>query len=127
MWSAEVLLLAKIVESQLHAAFSTFIYGLSSRWRFVFCTVPDIAEFLQPLEDVIRCNLFPVLLGISPPNDTLCNLIALPPCWGGLGILNLTTLSAQEYSASVTISEPLSHHIGSGQCVDYFQVAYTYV
>ena len=90
----------------------------------MFCTVPDIAEFLQSLEDVICCTLLPVLLGISPPNDTLRNLIALPPRWGGLGILNPTTLSAhaQEYSASLTITEPLSHHIGSGQCVDYFQV-----
>ena len=88
----------------------------------MFCTVPDIAEFLQPLEDVIRCTLLPVLLGISPPNDTLCNLIALPPRWGGLWILNPITLSAQEYSASLTIIEALSHHIGSGQCVDYFQV-----
>ena len=88
----------------------------------MFRTVPDIAGFLQPLEDMIRCALLPVLLGISPPNDTLHNLIALPPCWGGLGILNPTTLSAQEYSAPLTITEPLSHHIGSGQCVDYFQV-----
>ena len=88
----------------------------------MFCTVPDIAEFLQPLEDVIRCTLLPVLLGISPPNDTLRNLIALPPRWGGLEILNPTTLSSQEYSASLTITEPLSHHIASGQCVDYFQV-----
>ena len=63
-----------------------------------------------------------MLLGISPPNDTLRNLIALPPRWGGLGILTPTMLFAQEYSASLTITEPLSHHIGSGQCVDYFQV-----
>ena len=88
----------------------------------MFCTVPDIAEFLQPLEDVICCALLPVLLVISTTNDTLHNVIALPPCWGGLGILNPTTLSAQEYSASLTITEPLSHHIGSGQSVDYFQV-----
>ena len=124
VWSAEVFLLAKIAESQLHAAFSAFTHGLSSRWCFVFRTVPDIDKFLQPLEDVIRCTLLPVLLGISPPNDTLRNLIALPPHWGGLGILNPTALSDQEYSASLTITntEPLSHHIGSGQCVDYFQV-----
>ena len=122
VWSAEILLLARIAESQPHAAFSAFTHGLSSKWRFVFRTVPGIAEFLQPLEDVIRCTFLPVLLGISPPNDTLRNLIALPPRWGGLGILNPTTLSAQEYSASRTITEPLSHHIGSGQCVDYFQV-----
>ena len=31
-------------------------------------------------------------------------------------------LSAQEYSASLTITEPLSHRIGSGQCVDHFQL-----
>ena len=49
--SAEVLLLAKIAESQLHAAFFAFTHRLSSRWHFVFRTVPDIAEFLQPLED----------------------------------------------------------------------------
>ena len=88
VWSAEILLLTKIAESQPHAAFSAFTHGLSSRWRFVFHTVPDIAELLQPLEDVIPCTLLPVLLGISPPNDSLCNLIALPPRWGGLGILN---------------------------------------
>ena len=27
-----------------------------------------------------------------------------------------------QYSVSLTITEPLSHFIGSGQCVDYFQV-----
>ena len=88
----------------------------------MFRTVPDIAGFLQPLEDMIHCALLPVLLEISPPNDTLHNLIALPPHWGGLEILNPTTLSAKEYSASPTITKPLSHHIGSGQCVGYFQV-----
>ena len=50
VWSAEVLLLAKIAESQMHAVLSAFTHGLSSRWHFVFHTVPDIAEFLQPLE-----------------------------------------------------------------------------
>ena len=122
MWPVAVLLLAKIAESQPHAAFSAFTHGLSSRWHFVFHTVTDIVDFLQPLEDMIHYTLFPVLLGISPPNDILCNLIALPPHWGGLEILNPTTLSAQEYSAPLTITKPLSHHIGSGQCVGYFQV-----
>ena len=48
VWSAEVLLLAKIAETQQHAAFSAFTHGFSSRWHFVFCTEPDIAEVLQP-------------------------------------------------------------------------------
>ena len=82
-WSAEVLLLAKVAESQPHAAYAALTHGLSTRWCFVFCTIPDIAEFMQPLEDVIRCTLLPALLGISPPNDTTRDLIALRPHWGG--------------------------------------------
>ena len=70
-WSAEVLLLAKIAESQPHAAYLVLTHGLSSRWRYVFCTLPDIAECLQPSEDVICCTLLPTLLGISPPNDII--------------------------------------------------------
>ena len=83
-WSAEVLLLAKIGESQPHAAYSALTHGLSSRWHYVFRAVP-ITQFLQPLEDVICCTLLPVVLGISLPNDTVLNLVALPPRWGGLG------------------------------------------
>ena len=82
-WSAEEQLLAKIGESQPHAAYAALTHGLSSRWRYVFRTMPDVAVFLQPLEDVIRCILLPALLGISPPNDAVRNLIALPPRWGG--------------------------------------------
>ena len=46
-WSAEVLLLAKIGESQPHAAYSALTHGLSSRWCYVFRTILNIAQFLQ--------------------------------------------------------------------------------
>ena len=52
-WSSKVTLLAKIAESQPHAAFSALTHGLSSRWRYIFRTMPDIIDPLQPLEDVI--------------------------------------------------------------------------
>ena len=118
-WSAEVLLLAK---SQPHAAYSTLTHGLSSRWHYVFRTVPNIAQFLQPLEDVICCTLLPAVLGISPPNDTICSLAALPLHWGGLGVFNPTVQCAREYSASVDITGPLSQCIVLGQSFDYFQM-----
>ena len=57
-WSAEVLLLAKIAESQPHAAYSALTHGLSSRWWYVIL----IAECLQPLEEIL-CILLPTLLG----------------------------------------------------------------
>ena len=82
-WSAEVLLLTKIGESQPHVAYSALTHCQSSQWRYiyVFHTVLNVAVFLQPLEDVICCTLLLAVLGISPPNDTVHNLIALPPRW----------------------------------------------
>ena len=63
------------------------------------------------------------MLGISPPNDTIRSLVALPPRWGGLGVFNPTVQCAHEYSASVDITTgPLSQCIVSGQSFDYFQM-----
>ena len=58
-WSAEVQLLAKVGDSQPYAAYAALTHGLFSQWCYVFCTVPNVAVFLQPLEDVIRCTLLP--------------------------------------------------------------------
>ena len=36
--------------------------------------MPDIADSLQPLDDVIHCTFLVSLLGFSPPNDTTHDL-----------------------------------------------------
>ena len=77
--------------------------------------MPDINDPLQPLEDVIRCTLLPALLKISPPNDVTRRLLALPPCWGGLGIFEPPVQCKLEYTASLDITGPLSSCIGSGE------------
>ena len=41
---------------------------------------------MQPLEDAIHQVLKPMLTGRSP-SDTEQDLFALPPRWGGLGLL----------------------------------------
>ena len=51
-WSADVTQLAKIAQSQPHAAYSAFNKGLASRWIYVLRTILGIADLLQPLEDV---------------------------------------------------------------------------
>ena len=63
----------------------------------------------------------PSLTGCSPPNDTIRNLFALPPCFGGLGLINPAAISANEYSASHYITEPLSSFI-LGQDTNSFKV-----
>ena len=62
-WSSDVTLLAKVAQSQPHAAYSAFTKGLASRWVYVSRTVLDIDTYLQPLEDVICCVLIPALTG----------------------------------------------------------------
>ena len=106
-WSSDVTLLAKVAQSQPHAAYSAFTKGLASRWVYVSRTVPDIDTYLQPLEDVIRCVLIPALTGRAPPNDFERDLFALPPRWGGLGLCNPICRASQEFSASLKITEPL--------------------
>ena len=43
---------------------------------------------LAALRRCTCCTLLPILLGISPPNDIIHDLVALPSCWGGPGIFN---------------------------------------
>ena len=74
-WSADVIQLAKIPQSQSHAAYSAFTKGLSSRWIYVLHTIPDIPELLQPLEDAIRLVLIPALTGEAPL--MMLNIISL--------------------------------------------------
>ena len=52
-WSVEVLLLAKIGESQPHAAYSALTHGLSSRWH----CVPYRPQYRSVFTTFGRCNL----------------------------------------------------------------------
>ena len=105
--TSDVTLLAKVAQSQPHAAYSAFTKGLASHWVYASRTVPDIDTFMQLLEDVIRCVLIPALTGQAPPNDFVCDLFALPSRWGGLGLCNPICCASQEFSASLKITEPL--------------------
>ena len=100
--------MAKIAQSQPHAAYSAFTKGLASRWVYVSRTVPDIDTYLQPLEDVIRCVLIPALIGRAPPNDFERDLFALPPRWGGLGLYNPFVVLARSL---VLLSRLLNHSV----------------
>ena len=53
-WDKEVERVADIAATQHHAAYTAFTHGLASRWTYLARTIPDIADLLQPLEDMIR-------------------------------------------------------------------------
>ena len=71
-------------------------------------TVDLFGSHFQPLEDTIHKHFIPALTGRDPCSELERELLALPCRFGGLNILNPTTLCEFQFSASKKISGPLS-------------------
>ena len=70
-------------------------------------TIPEIAGYLQPLEDSIRNHFIYSLLG-EIPKDPTRDLLALPARLGGMVITNPVKIAQQEYLNSKRLTGPLT-------------------
>ena len=68
-WCTEVDTLARIANTEPHAAYAACTHGLFSKWSFLSHVVPDIDPLFHPFEDAIRHKLLPVITGRPPFND----------------------------------------------------------
>ena len=91
--------LVTIALTQPHAAHAALTHGLSSKWSFLTCTIHGIGPLLQSLETIIRMKLIPALTGQPPPNDAVCDLLALPTRLGGIAVTNPTSVADMEFTA----------------------------
>ena len=82
-WSDEIKQLADMARTQPHAAYCSYTHDLSSPWTFLSCTIPDIADLLQPLEEAIQQHLIPILTGHPSCSSVERDLLALPVRMGG--------------------------------------------
>ena len=110
-WTGELKLLSEIAITQPHAAYAAYTHGFSSRWSYLSRTLPNISNFFQPIENIIRSVFIPTVTGQPPPNDTYRDTFALPTRLGGLGLCNPVRQSDLEFSASQSISGPLMDSI----------------
>jgi len=62
-WVKDFQSLSKYAQDDPQASCSAFIKGLSSRWTHFQRTVPDVSELFEPLENAIRDQLIPTLVG----------------------------------------------------------------
>ena len=69
-------------------------------------TLPDIKNLLQPLEHAFSEVLITSLIGRNC-SEAVRNLLALPVCMRGLGLINPFDNADAEYSASIRVSTPL--------------------
>ena len=73
-WIANVQCLAKIAETQPHAAFSALTHGTIAKWTHLILTIPGI----DPLLDAMWSTLLTALTGRPPPSVLERSLFALP-------------------------------------------------
>ena len=71
-------------------------------------TIPDIAEYLRPLEDAIRNQLIPALTEQQVVNDVEREMISLPARLGGLGIPTPGDEADHEFENSTKLTANLT-------------------
>ena len=76
------------------------------RWSFMQRTISDISHLFQPLEDVIRTQFIPAVIG-RKVSDVERRILALPVRFGGIGVLNPVKTADVEYDISVRITSNL--------------------
>ena len=71
-------------------------------------TIPDIMDYLRPLEDAIRNQLIPALTEQHFVNDVERELLGLPARLGGLGIANPCDDAVHEFDNSMKLTANLT-------------------
>ena len=106
-WEKDIVQLADIAKDEPQLAYSAYTKAMCMRWSFLQRTIPNIKEYFEPLEDIMREKFIPAVIG-RPVNDVERRLLALPVRFGGLGIQNPVSSADIEFHNSVTITKNLS-------------------
>jgi hypothetical protein len=110
-WTEQVLTLSKIAQCSPQAAYSAFVYGLRNRWTYLQRTIPSITPMFHKLEDSIRNNFIPALLGGRFVTDSERDLLSLPCRLGGLALENPMHPFEDKYQNSKKATQQLANLI----------------
>ena len=105
-WVKDVEQLAVIARDEPQLAHSAFTKALCMRWCYVQRTISNISHLFQPLEDAIREQFLPSIVG-RPVSDVERRILALPVRFGGIGVLNPVETADREYETSVNVTSNL--------------------
>jgi hypothetical protein len=109
-WQADIIELGKIAQCEPHAAHAAFVHGLRHCWTYTQRTMVNIDSQMQPLEDTIRQQFIPSLLGRTVSNEER-RMLALPGRFGGAALDNPAKSSQIKYEDSKIISSDLVERI----------------
>ena len=104
-------ILSKIAQIEPQAAYSAFIGGFKGKLTYFMRTIPEIDQFLKPIENTIRNEFIPALTGGDICSDNDRQLLSLPARYGGLGIPIFFPCAQYEYNNSRKLTSSLSQLI----------------
>ena len=105
-WVEDVNQLSLIAQDEPQIALSAYTKALCMRWCFVQRTISGIGHLFEPLEDAIRNNFIPAVVGRNV-SEIERRMLALPVRFGGIGIQNPVETADSEYEASTVVTENL--------------------
>ncbi|KAG1654807.1 Down syndrome cell adhesion molecule-like protein Dscam2 [Nymphon striatum] len=110
-WMHQLRILSKIACYYPQAAYCAFTAGFRQKFNYTLRTIPDIREYLHPIEEVIRHTFIPAICENRSCSDDERELLSLPVKMGGLGIPDITRTADLEHQASRSITHRLTMKI----------------
>ena len=107
-WCNELRTLATLAKTQPHAAYTVFLKGIASKWRYHIRSTNSPPDAFKSLDDVINLNLLPALTGRQFTCDSAeRQLLTLPVRLGGLAVPVMSAIISHERAASRRVTKPL--------------------
>ena len=122
-WSKALSVLAELAQTQPHAAYTVFMKGLSSSWRYRIRSTECSPEIFATLDHIINTTLLPAFTGCdfdsSQPERIL---LSLPARLGGLAVPIVQDIAKDEHTSSITVTQPLGDVINGQKPDDQPQI-----
>ena len=94
-----------------HKLLILYIFGFKHKITFFLRPVPDTADYLLPIEDILRSRFIPAITGGHVCSDAKSELLALPVKFGGLKLQKLYEVANIELLNSMEITTELNENI----------------
>ena len=108
---SELVLLSEIAKIDPQSAYCCFVTGFRNKFSYLMRTIPNIADMMKRIDDVVSNIFIPAITGGIVVNDNQRKLLSLPVKMGGMAIPIFSELSDNEYNYSTSVTENLVNQI----------------
>ena len=107
-WNDQLIYSSKFAEMEPEGAYAAFIGSFKNKFTYSLRIIPDINDYLQPIEDTIAKNFILTIKGGHIVNNVERELISLSTRCVGLAIPIIKDIGKIEYAVSRRITKELA-------------------